>query len=257
MTLITPESIAATRRQCGLSDERIPRSVAIIMDGNGRWARRKNLPRPAGHLVGAKTVRRIITEAANLGIEALILYSFSSENWSRPPEEVDALMRLYAEYLIKERPTVIANNIRLRHIGRRDGLPDFVLRELDETARISANHTGMTLGLAINYGSRTEILDAVRTLAARAVAGTLRPEDVDESAFSDALYTAGLPDPDLLIRTAGEMRISNYLLWQISYAELYVSEALWPDFSPAEFHKALHAYANRHRRFGKVDESNI
>ena len=250
------EQIAENRKPLGIPDERFPRSIAIIMDGNGRWARQRGLPRPLGHQAGAKAVRRIVTKAARLGIDVLTLYSFSVENWSRPTEEVNTLMHLYAEYLVQERPTLMDNNVRLRHLGRREGLPDEVLRELDETLRISRDNTGMTLCLAINYGSRVEITDAVRSLARQVSDGELTPDQIDEARISNALDTAGLPDPDLLIRTAGEMRISNYLLWQISYAELYVTDIYWPDFDAAALHQAITAYAGRHRRFGGVDNSN-
>ncbi len=252
----TAEQITENRRIVGIPDERFPRSVAIIMDGNGRWARQKGLPRPFGHQAGAKAVRRTVTEAARLGLDVLTLYSFSVENWSRPADEVNTLMHLYAEYLVHERPTIMENNVRLRHLGRRDGLPDNVLKELDETLRLSSTNTGMTLCLAINYGSRLEITDAVRRIAQRVAAGQLPAEKIDEQCISDALDTAGLPDPDLLIRTSGEMRISNYLLWQISYAEFYVTDIHWPDFGPEALHQAIRAYANRHRRFGGVDSSN-
>ncbi|MBN1554921.1 MAG: isoprenyl transferase [Phycisphaerae bacterium] len=254
--LHTAEKIAENRKIVGIPDERFPRSVAIIMDGNGRWARQRNLPRPFGHQAGAKAVRRTVTEAARLGLEVLTLYSFSVENWSRPADEVNTLMHLYAEYLVHERPTIMENNVRLRHLGRREGLPEIVLKELDETLRISENNTGMTLCLAINYGSRLEITDAVRRLARQVADGKLSPEDIDEPRISDALDTAGLPDPDLLIRTSGEMRISNYLLWQISYAEFHVTDIHWPDFGAEALHEAIRAYAGRHRRFGGVDESN-
>jgi undecaprenyl diphosphate synthase len=250
------EIVAAARRSLGVPDERIPRSVAIIMDGNGRWALAHGLPRVAGHREGARVVRTIVTEAAGLGLDALTLYSFSIENWRRPNDEVNALMHLYAEYLAAERPTVMDNNIRLRHLGRRDGLPGSVLAELDETLRRSASNTGMYLCLALNYASRAEIVDAVRKIARRAARGELGPEQVDEAAIAGSLDSAGVPDPDLLIRTAGEMRISNFLLWQVSYAEFYVTEKYWPDFTVEEFHNSLRAYANRHRRFGGVDESN-
>ncbi|MBN1943811.1 MAG: isoprenyl transferase [Phycisphaerae bacterium] len=252
----TAEQIAENRRAVGIPFERFPRSVAIIMDGNGRWARQRGLPRPFGHQAGAKAVRRTVTEAARLGLEVLTLYSFSVENWSRPADEVNTLMHLYAEYLVHERPTIMENNVRLRHLGRREGLPENVLKELDETLRLSEGNTGMTLCLAINYGSRLEITDAVRTLARRVADGDLLPERIDEQTISDALDTAGLPDPDLLIRTAGEMRISNYLLWQISYAEFYVTDVHWPDFGVEALHEALRAYAGRNRRFGGVDASN-
>ncbi|MBS3734772.1 MAG: isoprenyl transferase [Phycisphaerae bacterium] len=252
MAETTPQAIAAARRELGVDEAHLPRSVAIIMDGNGRWARRRGLPRPAGHEAGAKVVRRIVTEAARLGLEALTLYSFSIENWSRPREEVNALMGLYAEYLVRERITVMDHNVRLRHLGRRDGLPEPVLRELDESVRVSANNTGMYLCLALNYGGRAELTDAVRGVAARAAAGDIAPEDVDEATIAASLDTAGLPDPDLLIRTSGERRLSNFLLWQISYAEFYVTDVYWPDFDEAEFQKALISYARRNRRFGNV-----
>jgi len=232
--------------------ERMPRHVAIIMDGNGRWAKQRGMERVKGHEAGAANVREIVTHCARLGIECLTLYSFSIENWNRPPQEIAHLMDLYVRYLIKERTEIMDNDVRLVQIGRRAGLPPPVLRELDETAALSRDNKGMTLCLALNYGSRTEIVDAVRKIAERVAGGTLAPRDIDERTISDSLYTAGLPDPDLLIRTAGEMRVSNYLLWQISYAELYVSEAFWPDFHKAELNAALAAYAKRERRFGRV-----
>ena len=234
----------------------LPASVAIIMDGNGRWARARGLPRTAGHAAGAEVVRGIVTEASQLGLKALTLYSFSINNWRRPAEEVRTLMKLYARYLVHERKTVMDNNVRLRHLGRRDSLPEEVLRELDETARVSAGNTGMELCLALNYGSREEITDAVRAIAARAAEGKIQPGDITEQTISEELNTAGLPDPDLLIRTSGELRLSNYLLWQISYAEFYVTDVFWPDFTVAEFHKALRAYMSRNRRFGGIDTSN-
>ncbi len=256
MADISPSAVQAARRELGVPDDTIPRSVAIIMDGNGRWARRRNLPRTAGHAAGAEVVRRIVTEAARLGLDALTLYSFSIENWRRPREEVEALMHLYAEYLVRERTTVMDHNIRLRHLGRRAGLPESVLRELDESLRVSASNTGMYLCLALNYGSRVELTDAVRSIVRDVQAGRLSAEQVNEQAISARLDTAGVPDPDLLIRTSGEMRVSNYLLWQISYAEFVVTDALWPDFDETEFRKALVAYAHRHRRFGGLDDSN-
>ena len=255
MVETSAEAVAAARAELGIPAGRFPRHVAIIMDGNGRWARRRGLPRPAGHAQGAEVVRKIVVEAVRLGLEALTLYSFSLENWRRPQEEVKALMDLYAQYLRRERSTVIENNVRLRHLGRREGLPEAVLRELDATVEASADNAGMWLNLALNYGGRAELTDAVRAIAAAVADGRLRPEEVDERTVSSALSTAGLPDPDLLIRTAGEMRLSNFLLWQVSYAEIYVTDVLWPDFDEAEFHKALKAYAGRHRRFGGVEDS--
>ncbi|KKK86253.1 hypothetical protein LCGC14_2765090 [marine sediment metagenome] len=257
MADISPQAVAAARAELGVQADRLPRHVAIIMDGNGRWAGRRSLPRPAGHAEGATVVRRIVTEAARLGLDALTLYSFSAENWSRPAEEVNALMALYAEYLIRERPTVAAHNVRLRHLGRRDGLPQRVLAELDASVAASRENTGMWLNLALNYGGRVELMDAVRAIAARAAAGDIAPDDITEATISGALDTSGIVDPDLLIRTAGEMRISNFLLWQISYAEFFVTDVLWPEFDEAEFRKALKAYVARHRRYGGLDESNV
>ena len=239
-----PSELAALPR------ERWPRHIAIIMDGNGRWAKARGLPRAAGHREGVVSVRRVVTEAARLGLDAITLYSFSSENWKRPADEVAALMLLCCEFLRVERPTMLRENIRFRRIGRREGLPDEVLAELDATERATAHHTGLTLCLALNYGSRTEIADAARALAREVAAGARSPESIDEAAVSSHLYTAGIPDPDLLVRTAGEMRISNYLLWQISYAELHVTEVLWPDFTEADLAAAILAFGGRDRRFG-------
>jgi len=253
MTAVTPETTAAARAKLAIPAERIPRSVAIIMDGNGRWARQRGLPRTAGHAVGAKVARRVVTEAAHLGLGALSLYSFSTENWRRPPEEVAALMGLYAEYLAVERETMMTHNVRFRHVGRRDGLPETVLREIDGATEATASCDGMFLCLALNYGSRVEILDAVRRIAGQTAAGEIAPDDIDESLLSGMLDTAGVPDPDLLIRTSGELRLSNFLLWQLSYAEFYVTDAYWPDFDEDEFRNALRAFAGRNRRFGAVD----
>ncbi len=230
----------------------LPRHVAIIMDGNGRWAQAQGKDRTLGHRHGAEAVRPIVTECARLGLEALTLYSFSTENWTRSQNEVDCLMGLYVEYLVSERQLFLDNNVRFRQIGRREGLPDRVLEELDRTAKMTADNTGMTLALAINYGSRTEITDAVRAIAQAVQRGKLDPTDIDEETIAGHLYTAGLPDPDLLIRTAGERRLSNYLLWQISYAELYVADLCWPEFDVEQLHKALHDYAGRQRKFGAV-----
>jgi undecaprenyl diphosphate synthase len=231
----------------------VPKSVAVIMDGNGRWATAQGLDRSEGHREGAKRVRAIVTEAAQLGLDALTLYSFSIENWKRPQAEIDVLMELYATYLQSEKPTMLANNIRMRHFGRRRDLPDTVLEKLDDCQHATANNTGMFLCLALNYGSRAEIVDAVQTIATRVAAGELAPDAIDETTISDSLYSVGVPDPDLLVRTSGEMRLSNYLLWQISYAELFVTDVHWPDFTVDEFHKALRAFGQRGRRFGATE----
>jgi undecaprenyl diphosphate synthase len=236
----------------GVPRDRLPRHIAVIMDGNGRWAQQRDLPRIEGHRRAASAVRETVERCAQLGLECLTLYSFSIENWKRPKDEVSGLMTLYAEYLASERPTILDNNIRLRQVGRREGLPDSVLHELDRTQELSRENTGLTLCLALNYGSRTEIVDGVRRIAERAAEGTLSPNEITEESISDALYTAGLPDPDLVVRTAGEMRISNFLLWQISYAELYVTPVLWPEFREQHLYDAIRAYAARERRFGAV-----
>ena len=238
--------------ELGIPRERVPNHIAIIMDGNGRWAQRRGLPRIRGHEAGAEKVQEIVRRCARLGVGYLTLYSFSTENWNRPQSEVAHLMRLYVEYLIKERAEIMENGVRLVQVGRRKGLPDDVLLELDETMRMSAKNPGMTLCLALNYSGRAELTDAVQDIAHRVKSGELSPEAIKEDTITDALYTKGIPDPDLLIRTAGEMRISNFLLWQISYAELFVTEACWPDFDAAELDKAVQDYAKRDRRFGRV-----
>ncbi len=233
----------------------LPRHIAIIMDGNGRWARRQGLPRLRGHEAGAKTVRDIVTHCARLKIEALTLFSFSTENWKRPSDEIEFLMGLYVQYLIAERETIMGNNVRFLHIGRRAGLPQSVLDEMDATVSMSRGNTGLKLCLALNYGSRDEIVDAVRSIANKVRDARLSPDEIDESVISNELYTAGLPDPDLLIRTANERRISNFLLWQISYAELFISEKLWPEFTPADLDAALIDFAGRERRFGGIQDA--
>lgn len=222
------------------------------MDGNGRWASQRKMPRVAGHRQGAKSVREIIIASGRLGLEALTLYSFSIENWKRPAEEVGALMDLYLEYLRKERQELLDNNVRFLQIGRREGLPEEVLDIVDDVTDATSHCTGLTLVLALNYGSRTEITDAVQSIARKVKAGTLDPESITQETLSNHLYTAGLPDPDLLIRTAGEMRVSNYLLWQISYAELYVTGVFWPDFRIEDLHDAIREYARRDRRYGAI-----
>jgi undecaprenyl diphosphate synthase len=234
----------------GLDPDRLPRHVAVIMDGNGRWAQGRGRPRIDGHLEGAKVVRSTVTEACKLGLGQLTLFCFSAENWKRPKHEVAFLMELLKAYLLDERELIQAENIRFRTIGRREPMPPDVLAEIDRNVEMSAGNTGLTLCLAINYGSRAEILDAVRDIATRVGRGLLDPAAIDESAIDNALDTAGMPDPDLLVRTAGEMRVSNYLLWQISYAELWVTPLGWPDFSASVFHSALADFARRDRRFG-------
>ena len=229
---------------------RMPRHIAIIMDGNGRWAKQRGQPRLEGHRNGSKAVRSVITECARLGIECLTLYSFSTENWKRPEDEVAGLMRLYAQYLVEERPTIMENNIRVRHLGDADGLPDFVLTELDKTIGLSTANNGMTLCLALNYSGRSELVGAIKHITRDIGSSQLAAEAITEDLIDSYLDTAGLPDPDLLIRTAGERRISNFLLWQISYAELYVTDVFWPDFDRDVLYAAIQEYATRNRRFG-------
>jgi undecaprenyl diphosphate synthase len=231
------------------------------MDGNGRWAVQRGLERVRGHQQGARSVRDVVTECARLrkergGPDFLTLYSFSIENWKRPANEVTFLMQMYIEYLRSERATMMENNIRFRQIGRLEHLPDPVLEEVDQTLALTEKNDGLQLVLALNYGSRAEITDAVRAIAEKVKAGELDPRDVNESTISEHLYTADMPDPDLLVRTAGEMRVSNYLLWQISYAELFVSDVLWPDFGVNELHSAIREFSRRNRRFGALDDTN-
>lgn len=244
-----------------VSRERFPRHIAVIMDGNGRWAVSRGLERVKGHQEGAKTVRRIVTECARLrkhhgGPDFLTLYSFSLENWKRPVDEVGFLMQMYVDYLRQERATMMENNIKFAQIGRLDNLPDPVLDEVNITLEETKLNDGLTLVLALNYSSRAEITDAVRAIARKVQQADLTPDKIEESTISEQLYTAGMPDPDLLIRTAGEMRVSNYLLWQISYAELYVSNILWPDFDVRDLHAAIREFSTRNRRFGALDHTN-
>jgi undecaprenyl diphosphate synthase len=245
----SPEALQRIR-EAGLGPDRMPAHVAIIMDGNGRWAAQRGLPRHQGHARGADSVRATVEECCRLGLEQLTLYCLSSENWKRPQAELDFLMALLEQYLIHERAEILEQNIRFCTIGRRSGLPPPVLREIDENIRLSSSNTGMRLCLAINYGARSELVDAVRGLAAQVRQGRLEPEAIHEESISGALYTAGMPDPDLLIRTAGEMRVSNFLLWQISYSEIWVTDLCWPDFDRTVLHQALRDYAGRDRRFG-------
>jgi undecaprenyl diphosphate synthase len=239
-------------RELGVVPEALPQHIAIIMDGNGRWAAQRNQPRSYGHQVGVESVRAAVERCGQLGIRYLTVYSFSSENWKRPQNEVNALMTLYAHHLVQERAELIEKGVRLRQIGRREGLPPDVLAKMDETITLTAGNTRVNLTLALNYGGRAELVDACRALARRVAAGELPPDEIDEAAIAGSLYTADLPDPDLMIRTAGEMRISNYLLWQLSYAEIYVSPILWPDFRANELDAALQWFARRERRFGAV-----
>lgn len=233
--------------------DRLPAHIAIIMDGNGRWANRRNMPRVAGHQAGIDPVRNTVETCARLGIEALTLYAFSVENWKRPRHEIETLWRLLRFYLRRELPELMENNIRLIAIGRIEALPPQVRRELEEVEQATALNTGLQVNLAINYGGRAEIVDAVNAILDRArLEGALETLEISESLIQEHLYTSAIPDPDLLIRTSGEMRISNFLLWQIAYAELYVTETLWPDFKRTDLLQAILDYQKRDRRFGGV-----
>jgi undecaprenyl diphosphate synthase len=226
--------------------------IAIIMDGNGRWAQARRLPRVMGHRAGAEAVRHIVEACCELGIKVLTLYAFSWENWDRPSEEIQELMGLLDSFITSEMPTLRANQIRLQAIGRLEQLPDNVLKNLRRAIAETSLFERMTLTLALSYGGRQELVDAMRRLAVLVCEGTLRPEQITESLVAQHLYTAGLPDPDLLIRTSGEFRLSNFLLWQSSYAELYVTPTLWPDFTKEELEAAIADYHRRERRFGKT-----
>jgi len=246
------EKLKKTAERLGLTSEQMPRHIAIIMDGNGRWAKKKGLPRVEGHRQGGKTVETIALRCVDFGIESLTLYSFSIENWKRPQYEINALMHLYTQYLVGIRDMLERNNVKLIHLGRTDGLPNLVLDELKTTMELTSANTGMILALALNYGGRTEIIDATIQIAQEYKNGKLRLRDIDEQCISGHLYSAGLAEPDLLIRTANEMRISNFLLWQISYSEFYVTNTFWPDFKKAALEKAILNYAQRTRRFGAI-----
>jgi len=232
--------------------QNLPSHIAIVMDGNGRWAHQRGLSRTEGHVAGAESARQVATCCAEWGIPYLTLYAFSTENWRRPAAEVRFLMQELRRFLKKERAELLENGIRLEAIGRLEGLPKAVRQELGKTREATADGKKLTLTLALNYGARSEIADACRALAQEVKAGKLDPEGIDEELVAGKLYTAGLPDPDLLIRTGGEMRVSNFLLWQISYSELYVTDVLWPDFRKERLLEALHDFARRERRFGDV-----
>lgn len=245
-----PQPSSAPGDPFEVPQEKRPRHIAVIMDGNGRWAQRQGLPRIEGHRHGVASVRRTVEECIRLGIEQLTLYCLSSENWKRPQTELAFLMHLLEQYMIEERAGLVRQNIRLAIIGRREGIPAEALREMEKTVDLTRENTGLRLCLAINYGGRAELVDAVQAIARRVADGQLSPEAITEETVSAHLYTAGMPDPDLLIRTANEMRVSNYLLWQISYAELWVTEAYWPEFTQDHLREAIRVFASRDRRFG-------
>ena len=254
---VTPDVSEQNEALADVPPEKRPQHIAVIMDGNGRWARRQGLPRIEGHRRGVASVRAVTEECARLKLKQLTLYCLSSENWKRPQPELDFLMHLLEQYLVEERATLLREQIRLTVIGRREGIPASVQDEMDRTIAMTAGHAGLNLCLAINYGARGEIVDAVRRIAAEAQAGIIDPASLDEATIEAKLYTAGMPDPDLLIRTAGEMRFSNYLLWQISYAEFWVTETCWPEFREPQLHAAIRDYAARNRKFGGLNPADL
>jgi undecaprenyl diphosphate synthase len=235
-----------------LDPAKLPRHVAVIMDGNGRWAKQRLMNRVKGHEKGSETVRTIVRTSRELNISVLTLYAFSTENWQRPKTEISALMLLLERFLKSERKEMMDNDIRLNAIGQIDRLPGFVRKTLKETLQVTGQNRSMTLNLALSYGARNEIVHMVRSIVGKSLTGDIAPEDICEQLISDHLYTADFPDPDLLIRTSGEMRISNFLLWQIAYSEIHVTKTLWPDFSKEEYIQILKEYQERERRFGKV-----
>ena len=235
-------------------DEKRPKHIAIIMDGNGRWAQQQSLPRVRGHQQGAEQVRIVTETCSQVGVQQLTLYCLSSENWKRPQDELDFLMFLLTQYMIDERQTMVDNNIRLKIIGSRDRIPADVQKEMDKSLELTANNTGCCLCLAINYGGRAEIVDAVKQISDKVKSGEVETEAIDEAMVADHLYTAGMNDPDLLIRTAGEMRISNYLLWQISYSEMWITQKCWPEFGEEDLLQAIRDFSKRKRRFGGLNK---
>jgi undecaprenyl diphosphate synthase len=254
-----PDSLKPSAREerllAELDANKLPQHIAVIMDGNGRWARRRHLPRITGHRAGVQSARAVIETCARLNIPALTLYAFSMENWRRPKAEIDFLMRLLREYLRKELPVLHRNNIRMLVIGRTDQLPEAVRTDIDRAMQLTAGNSGMQLAVALNYGGRAELVDAFNRILERMKESGLIYARVDEEMISQNLYTAGVPDPDLLIRTSGEMRVSNFLLWQIAYAEIYVTETLWPDFTRAQLFEALLDFQKRERRYGGLAET--
>ena len=257
MTVAKPVTTATDeawqRRVEALRAAGLPRHIAIIMDGNGRWARQRGLPRVAGHRASVTAIRDVVRAAGELGIEVLTLYAFSTENWKRPRAEVDALMELLVEHVRSDLDELHQNGVRVRVIGRIEELPEAARRAVEHAVARTARNRRLTLVLALNYGGRRELTDAMIQLARRVQSGALRPEDIDERTVASALYTGDLPDPDLLIRTSGELRISNFLLWQLAYTEFWVTDVCWPDFRRTHLAEAIEAYQRRERRFGGLN----
>jgi undecaprenyl diphosphate synthase len=235
-----------------LRPDRLPRHVAVIMDGNGRWAKRRGLPRIMGHRRGVDVLKDLLRCCRDWGVEALTAYAFSTENWGRPTEEVDFLMLLFERVLRRELKEMMEEDVQIRFVGNLNVLPTSLQNEINKAVEATRHNTGIKFTVATNYGGRQEIIQACQAIAAQVQAGTLQPDEITEAVFENHLYTQGICDPDLLIRSSGEMRISNFLLWQLAYSEIYVTETLWPDFDRTEFHQALSAYQSRERRFGKT-----
>lgn len=232
--------------------ESVPKHIAIIMDGNGRWATSRGMPRSMGHYYGYLALRDIVRICGRLGIKVLTVYAFSTENWKRPQDEVDALMNLFAKAASDELPLMMEEKVQMRVLGRFDELPEDAQQSLGESIRMTSDNSGLILNLAINYGGRKEIIDAIKIACKKTIEGSLKPEEITENDVSQMLYTAGLPDPDLVIRTAGELRVSNFLLWQIAYSEIWVTQTLWPDFKPKDLVQAISDFQKRERRYGKI-----
>ena len=239
-----------TKREIDLT--RLPNHVGVIMDGNGRWAKKRGLPRSAGHSAGAESLKKIITEANNMGIKYITVYAFSTENWKRPKEEVDYLMNLLLGYLQNAERDLAGENVQIRVIGSRAELSEEIQEQIIKTENFTSKNDGIVMNIALNYGAREEIVRAAKKLAADAQSGKTAPDSITAEDFENALYTAGQPDVDLLIRTSGEQRLSNFMLWQVSYAEMWFTDKLWPDFTPADFRQAIHDFQNRGRRFGGI-----
>ncbi len=230
----------------------LPRHIGIIMDGNGRWAKKRGLPRSAGHSAGAETLKKIVTEANNIGVKYITVYAFSTENWKRPKDEVDYLMNLLMNYLVNAEKTLSGENVVIRAIGSRKELSEEMRGQIAKTEEFTKNNTGTVMNIALNYGGREEITNAAKTICEKVRNGDMSAEDIDDTAINNCLYTAGQPDVDLLIRTSGEQRLSNFMLWQMSYSELWFTDKLWPDFTPKDLRRAICDYQNRGRRFGGV-----
>lgn len=240
------------KQDISIDKSNLPKHIGIIMDGNGRWARKRGLPRSMGHKAGAESLKKIVTEANNMGIQYITVYAFSTENWKRPKEEVDYLMNLLMDYLINAEKTLAGENVRIRAIGSRKELSEEMCRQIEKTEKLTSDRSGIVMNIALNYGGREELVHSAKHLCREAVAGNINPEDICEKDIENGLYTANQPDVDLLIRTSGEQRLSNFMLWQVSYAEMVFVKKTWPDFKPRDLHECIRLYQNRNRRYGAV-----